>query len=315
MTLPAQVAVAVSDAVGARIVREQPIGGGCIHHGARIDTDAGTTYFLKWNASAAQGMFEAEADGLQAIRASGSLRAPSVVAWGEDWLLLEYVATARPAADTHERLGRGLAAMHTSASERTFGWRRDNWIGSLPQANRPAASWADFWRDRRLAPQLERARLGGYLQDATATRALDAVLEVIPTALADVTRPELVHGDLWGGNWLVAEVMEPSPGTVAQRGGHDGRRDPLRRGEPVLIDPAVYLGHGEVDLTMSELFGGFERAFYDAYHEVRGISAEYRAYRRDLYQLYYLLVHVNLFGASYEASALRAAQRVAAALT
>ncbi len=113
----------------------------------------------------------------------------------------------------------------------------------------------------------------------------DQVLEVIPHALDDVERPGLLHGDLWGGNWYASED-----------------------GLPVLIDPAVYRGHGEVDLAMSELFGGFEPGFYAAYDERHGISAAYRAYRRDLYQLYYLLVHVNLFGASYVAACLGAAR-------
>jgi fructosamine-3-kinase len=107
-----------------------------------------------------------------------------------------------------------------------------------------------------------------------------------------VESPELVHGDLWGGNWF-ADVD----------------------GEPVLIDPAVHLGHGEVDLAMSELFGGFGSRFYEAYREAHGITAAYGAYRRELYQLYYLLVHVNLFGASYEAPALHSARRVVAALS
>jgi len=295
VTIPLGVTEGVSRFLGARIIRQHPVGGGCIHHGARIETGAGSTFFLKWNDAAPVGMFEAEADGLRALRATGTLRAPEPLAWdatsGGAWLLLECVQPARAAADTAERLGRGLTALHACATEPTFGWRRDNWIGSLPQANAPTRSWADFWRERRIAPQLELARRHGRLL-GVAGRVLDRVIDAMPRALADVTRPELVHGDLWGGNWLVAEG-----------------------GEPVLIDPAVYRGHGEVDLAMTELFGGFERAFYDGYADARGISGAYSAYRRDLYQLYYLLVHVNLFGASYEASALAAAKRVVAELS
>jgi fructosamine-3-kinase len=180
-----------------------------------------------------------------------------------------------------------LAALHVGSASPTFGWPHDNWIGSLPQANTESTSWAEFWRDRRLAPQLELARERRYAKSAVFAR----VLEVIPSALGDIDRPELVHGDLWGGNWLT-DVS----------------------GEPWLIDPAIYFGHGEVDLAMSELFGGFDREFYHAYDETHGRTSAYAAYRRDLYQLYYLLVHVNLFGSSYETGARSAAERVVAAL-
>jgi fructosamine-3-kinase len=277
---PADVRAAVGRALerrglGSRIARAQPVGGGCIHNGTRIETDTGATLFLKWSRAATRDMFEAEADGLRALAAARAIRAPEPVAWGGGkrgaWLLMEYVPTGRAAPDTAERLGRGLAALHGSGAKTTFGWRRDNWIGSLPQDNTATERWSAFWRDRRLAPQLEHARQLGYARQA----AFDRVLDLTPEALAHVTRPELVHGDLWSGNWLAAEG-----------------------GGPVLIDPAVYLGHGEVDLAMSELFGGFEPAFYDAYGDARRIPPEYRAYRRELYQLYYLLVHVNLFGAS-----------------
>jgi len=307
--LPDAIADAVCRALderglGRRVERVESVGGGCINHGARLETDAGASVFLKWNAAAPPGMFEAEADGLEALADAGTLRVPAPLAWsdgahagaaGEDghetsvsWLLMEHVPAGRASGAVDERLGAGLAALHASAEGDGFGWARDNWIGSLPQANEPSSSWADFWRERRLAPQLERARARGHLKDA----ALDRVLDLCPAALADVERPHLLHGDLWGGNWFAAEG-----------------------GEPVLIDPAVYRGHGEVDLAMSELFGGFAPGFYDAYREARGITSAYGAYRRDLYQLYYLLAHVNLFGAGYEAGSLRAARRVVAALS
>ena len=177
----------------------------------------------------------------------------------------------------------GLARLHLGGGQASFGWGRDNWIGSLPQANPDTASWGVFWRDARLRPQIEMARGGGRLRDER----LDRVLEETAAALADVKRPELLHGDLWSGNTFTS-----------------------RAGRPVLVDPAVYRGDGEVDLAMSELFGGFSEDFYAAYASVRRISHEYAAYRRDLYQLYYLLVHVNLFGSSYEAGTLDAAARV-----
>ncbi|MEX2465988.1 MAG: fructosamine kinase family protein [Gemmatimonadota bacterium] len=288
-----------------RIVSHQPVGGGCIHNGCRIASDDGAVYFLKWNRALPPDMFEAEADGLEALRDGCDLRVPEPLAWSDDnadsfqWLLMEYVAAGTAGPDSAPALGRGVARLHgmdgpdeaggTEGMDppTTFGWRRSNWIGSLPQANPETPSWGCFWRDARLRPQLERARSQGRLRDER----FDRLLEKTPGALAHVRRAERLHGDLWSGNTFVS-----------------------REGEPVLIDPAVYRGDGEVDLAMSELFGGFERGFYEAYDTVRSISVEYRSYARDLYQSYYLLVHVNLFGASYEAGTRASADRVLAEL-
>lgn len=296
MSLPAALRADVERALaaagaGARILRATPVGGGCIHAGMRIDTDAGPR-FLKWSADAPDGLFEREAEGLDALRASGGVRVPEVVAVGSgdggapSWLLLEHIDTRPRTPASDERLGRGLARVHASAERRPFGWPRDNWIGSAPQENAPAATWAEFWRDRRIVPRLDAARRGGHLLDET----LDRLVEVIPSALEDV-EPALLHGDLWSGNALAA------PGD-----------------EPVLIDPAVHVGDGEVDLAMSELFGGFAPTFKAAYGAERGVSHAYDSHKRDLYQLHYLLVHVVLFGGGYAASARRAAERVLAAV-
>jgi len=262
-----------------------------------VDTADGS-FFLKWNAAAPPHFFEAEADGLRALGSPGVLKVPSPLAHGGGsgapaWFLMEYVPAGRPSPVYEETLGRGLAAVHQSgSSEATFGWPRRNWIGSLAQSNEAGTSWAAFWQNQRLTPQLRTARDHGFLGNA-AGKALDKVVELTPAALADVDQgpPHLLHGDLWGGNAY-----------------------PTAEGTPALIDPAVYLGHGEVDLAMTELFGGFGARFYDGYREAAGITDAYDAYRRDLYQLYYLLVHVNLFGSQYERATLTAANRVVAAL-
>jgi protein-ribulosamine 3-kinase len=308
MALPEHIAEPVRRALeehhlGRRIQEAAEVGGGCINHGARILTDTGASLFLKWNDGAPVAMFSDEADGLRALARAGPLRVPAPIAWSApprddhepdgkptpSWLLIEYVPPGPTTPGVEERLGEGLAAIHSSGGSLSdaFGWRRDNWIGSLPQANEPMRSWADFWRDRRIAPQLERAREHGHLADGV----FDRVVDSMDVALADIETPDLLHGDLWAGNWFASAAEEP-----------------------VLIDPAVYLGHGEVDLAMSELFGGFGRRFYEAYRAARGVDEAYDDFRRDLYQLYYLLVHVNLFGASYEAGSLRAARRVTGAL-
>lgn len=280
------------------VLREiRPVTGGCINHGAKVTAQDGAVYFLKWNASAPPTLFQAEADGLAALAATGALRVPRPLAHGGGssspaWLLMEHVPQGAPGRAFDASLGEGLARLHGSALPGArFGWQRPNWIGSLPQSNRTTASWASFWRDQRLLPQLRRAREAGAFGGERA-KVLDRVIELTSVALddADGATPHLLHGDLWHGNTF------PGPD-----------------GEPVLIDPAVYRGHGEVDLAMTELFGGFGPAFYEAYAAARPIGAAYREYRRDLYQLYYLLVHVNLFGTQYEARTLAAAGRVAAA--
>ena len=300
--LPAPVLQGVQDALRrlglpSKVLDATPVAGGCINHGAHLTVQGGGSFFLKWNASAPPRLFDAEADGLRALGEPRALRVPTALARGggsgaPSWLLLEYIRAGAPAPDFDERLGRGLARLHTSAPRGTpFGWARNNWIGSLPQANRESPSWSAFWRDQRLAPQLRRARDRGFLA-GPALGTLNRVLEVVPQALADVdTGPvHLLHGDLWGGNSFAGPA-----------------------GEPIVIDPAVYHGHGEVDLAMTELFGGFGARFYEAYAEAGSITEAYAAYRRDLYQLYYLLVHVNLFGSQYERRTVAAAGRVAAA--
>lgn len=274
------------------------VAGGCIHNGARLD-GGGDAWFLKWSPKAPAGVFEAEADGLEALRAAApsGIRVPHVLTWGTAvdgaWLLMEYVAPGPGGRSWHGALGRGLAELHRAGSdaEGGFGWHRDNWIGSLPQGNERHPSWPVFWRDRRIAPQLERARRAGHLTDAPV---LDRLVAAIPAALeaVDATPPSLVHGDLWSGNVF-----------------------PDAAGVPVLIDPAPYRGHGEVDLAMAELFGGFDPGLLAAYREGATDAEGYERVRRPLYQLYYLLVHVNLFGAGYERGARSAARAVVEAVT
>ena len=181
------------------------------------------------------------------------------------------------------RLAHGLAELH-QPSAGAFGWHEDNFIGSLPQANAWGEDWPSFWWLRRLEPQLRLAWDSGFLRgDRESWRALERGL---PVVLEDVPAESssLLHGDLWSGNVYASA-----------------------EGEPVVVDPAVYRGHSEVDLAMTALFGGFAPEFHQAYADTGSLSPLYDAGRRDLYQLYPLLVHVNLFGGSYEAG-VRAAQ-------
>lgn len=286
----ATVPPAVREEVRAALEREagrssdirsaRTVGGGCINPSARIETEDGSVFFLKWNREHPE-LFDAEADGLRALASTETLRVPDVVATGSGgsstpgWLLLEFVAEGRPGGEYGPRLGRELAELHAPLDE-PWGWDHDNFIGSLPQRNDPRPTWAEFWAERRIEPQLRRARDAGLLDDRDGAwrRLLTRMDEWVGPAESE--GPSLLHGDLWSGN------VYPGPG-----------------GEPVVVDPAVYRGHREVDLAMTELFGGFPRGFREAYEDVRPVRPGYREVRRSLYQLYPLLVHVNLFGSGY----------------
>jgi protein-ribulosamine 3-kinase len=264
------------------------VGGGCVNPAARVRIAAGSA-FLKFNADAPPGMFSVEAGALRDLRAATDLlRVPDVLAVGPSdfdpaadapFILLEWLEPVPPAREFGLRLGRGLAALHRSTG--SWGWREDGFIGPLPQQNRGAARWSEFWRDHRLLPQLELARQHGYTigresEWGALWSSLDGLL-----AAAELDGPSLLHGDLWSGNVLAVQ-------------GPNG-------GEPALVDPASYFGHREVDLAMAELFGGFPVDLLGAYEEAWPLQPGYRTGRRAVYQLYYLLVHVNLFGAGYVA--------------
>lgn len=253
-----------------------PVSGGDINAAYRLTLQDGTRAFMKANRSVGPNFFRAEADGLEAIRATGAIRVPGVIATGQDdrfgaFLLLEWVEPAPRRRDFWEAFGHSLAAMHRSPAGR-FGWERDNFIGATPQVNAPRDSWVAFFRDCRLAPQFKRAE--HWLDAATRKRAA-RLLDHLEEHLVEPERPSLLHGDLWSGNFIT---------------GSDG--------QAWLIDPAVYVGHAEADLAMTELFGGFAPAFYAAYREANPLQPGY-ARRRDLYNLYHLLNHLNLFGGGY----------------
>jgi fructosamine-3-kinase len=235
-------------------------------------------------------MFPAEARGLAWLAEANALHTPRVLAVssadkpGPPFLALELVESAPRRPDFDERLGRGLAALHRTAPE-GFGFDADNFIGSLPQANAPAPDWATFYRERRLEPMLRRAADRG-LASRSMKRGLERVCGTLEALVGAPEPPARLHGDLWGGNLHADD-----------------------RGEPCLIDPAVYGGLREVDLAMMQLFGGFSPRVFDAYDEAWPL-AEGWTDRIPLYQLYPLLVHVNLFGGSYVGSVERALARL-----
>lgn len=272
-----EAAVAAALGPGHAIERAAPASGGCIHDSFVVESGS-VRLFVKTNGAALSSAFAAEADGLAALIAAG-MRAPRPLGHGvavsHAYLVMEYLDLS--GRGDWATMGRALAAMHRATGER-FGWRRDNFIGSTPQSNRGHDDWTGFWRDARLLPQLAlagRNGLGSRLIDTG-----ERLAAMLPRLLAGhAPQASLLHGDLWSGN--VAFLAE---------------------GSPVLFDPAVYFGDREADLAMTELFGGFPRSFYAAYAEVWPLDAGY-ALRRDLYNLYHVLNHANLFGGGYAAQA------------
>ena len=264
-----------------------PVGGGCINAGYRV-SGAGRRYFVKLNRASREAMFQAELEGLTAIAATGTLRVPQPVCVGRDaersWLALEHLELAQADSPTMAALGERLAALHRWDAAR-FGWHRDNTIGATPQRNDWCADWVEFWRERRLAFQLRLAADNGH-RGALQRRGERLLQRVEDFFAHDRPAPSLLHGDLWAGN------------AACTTGG-----------EPVAFDPACYYGDREADLAMTELFGGFAPAFYAAYRNAWPLPAGY-AVRRELYNLYHVLNHLNLFGGGYGAQAERMIERL-----
>ncbi len=267
-----EAAAAAAFGRSARLESAAAVSGGCINRCYLVVAGA-ARLFVKLNAVRFADAFAAEADGLAALRAAG-MRAPEPLAHGaaagHAYLALE--ALELGGREDFAALGHALASLHRSRGER-FGWTRDNTIGASAQQNAQTVSWIDFWRERRLVPQLALALANGH---GEIRKPLEKICEALPQLLnAHVPEASLLHGDLWRGNLGF-----------------------LAGGAPVVFDPALYRGDREADLAMTELFGGFPRAFYAAYEEAWPLDAGYGA-RKHLYNLYHLLNHLNLFGGGY----------------
>lgn len=276
----------LSRALGAKIASLREVGGGDINQALCATLADGGKVFVKTQPLVPKDFFPCEADGLAWLAASRTLRIPRVLAATDAiggapaFLALEWIEPGRPARDHDEQLGRGLAALHASGAT-NFGYVRDNFLATLEQTNAPLGTWHEFYASRRIMPLAIQARLRGLLDVAT-MREIESVCERMESLCGPAEPPSRLHGDLWGGNALVASD-----------------------GVPVLIDPAVYGGHREVDLAMMRLFGGFGERVFAAYHEAHPLAPGHEE-RVPLYQLYPLLAHVCLFGTSYAPAVKRA---------
>jgi fructosamine-3-kinase len=272
----------ISRVSGERFQSQQrrSVSGGCINQGYAV-SNCELTYFVKINQASQVGMFEAEALGLEEMLTTASIRVPKPLCWGtagnSSYIVLEWLEMGGGNTKSWSGMGHKLAAMHKAISSQGFGWKINNTIGSTPQINTWTPDWVEFYAKHRLSYQFQLARRkGGNFPKQ------DKLLAVIPELLADhQVQPSLVHGDLWGGN---------AGCTVS--------------GEPVIFDPATYFADREVDIAMTELFGGFPAAFYQGYNEVFPLDAGYER-RKTLYNLYHILNHFNLFGGSYDSQANR----------
>jgi fructosamine-3-kinase len=282
---------ALEAATGLRLrAAASPVGaGGGFASCQRWDSDSGPV-FVKVAPVARAAALEAEALGLRELAAAREIRVPAVLGHGTTgahaFLALEWIEFGATRPGTEATLGRQLARTHRVTAAQ-YGWHRDNTIGATPQRNDWTADWAEFLRRHRLGFQLdlaERSGHGGHWLEQGRR-----LCERIEAFLAGHSPPpSLLHGDLWGGNWAADSA-----------------------GAPVIFDPATYYGDREADLAMTYLFGGFGRAFYDAYESEWPLDHG-AATRRDLYNLYHVLNHLNLFGGGYRAQAARMIERLLA---
>ena len=280
-----EIAIAISQATGQKFTsdRRQHRSGGCINQTTKL-SDGQRQFFVKTNTANRSNMFAAEAIALQQIQETKTIRVPQPICWGVAgdgaYIVMENLELG--GCQNWEAMGQNLAAMHRVTSDRGFGWDRDNTIGVTPQINHWTKNWLNFWSEHRLGFQIRLAKRKGWHCNIPEEK----IYATVPKFFRDYQpQPAMVHGDLWGGNAAFVDS------------------------EPVIFDPALYFGDREVDLAMTELFGGFPAAFYRAYHATYPLDQGYQQ-RKTLYNLYHILNHFNLFGGGYGSQANRAIEEL-----
>ena len=263
---------------GVSVREVRGVGGGCINETCVLTLSTGARLFLKSNSLQYEGLFSAERAGLDALRMDSGPRVPRPLAVVSDerrqFLLLEFVESGEPVPDFWEDFGHRMARLHHPVIGRGFGFDVDNYIGATRQPNTPSSDWIEFFGERRLGFQINLARREGRA-DRQIEIGVTSIIKRLGELLPRPNGSSTLHGDLWSGNFMCDES-----------------------GHAVIIDPAVYWGHPECDIAMTHLFGGFSSSFYHAYDEVLPQIPGFEG-RIGLYNLYHLLNHLNLFGASY----------------
>ena len=274
-----------------QIERGFPVQGGDINKSYGIQLSNGNLLFMKSNEKSKVDFFVKEAHNIKAIAKTNTIATPKILGFGTEdgeevgysFLLLDFVELGNLDANFWENFAENLGNMHKSTTEafiskedlgegKIFGFYEDNYIGKTKQINSPKKTWVDFFRENRLAPQFKMAEKYFSTEDS---KLIDKLLDNLADFLIEPRSPSLLHGDLWAGNVMCDTKTQA-----------------------MLIDPACYVGHPEADIAMTELFGGFSDRFYAAYKNTGLLQPQYEE-RRDLYNLYHLLNHLNMFGESY----------------
>ncbi len=271
--LPETIKNSVEKLLDVEILESNAIGGGSINQAVKIETGDKRQFFLKWNASAPPDMFPKEKKGLELLAsAETELRIPKVIVKTTEFLLIEFIEEGRSNSKSGQQFGQALAALHEVTAEQ-YGLEYDNYIGRLSQSNDRHEKWIDFFIEERLEPQIEQAVNSGELESKTFNHS-QKLYKKLPGLLPEEP-PSLLHGDLWGGNYFYDE-----------------------EGRAVVFDPAVYYGNREIEIAFTHLFDGFSSDFYEAYEQAFPLQPNFNE-RKDIYNLYPLLVHTNMFGGHY----------------
>jgi len=283
MGLSENITKKIEDLRGLRVKKSESLSGGCISNAYKVTFEDNLSYLIKINEHSPTDMFIKEAHGLQELQKANAIKVPDVILCDDRFILLEFISIGTKKKNFFEEFGRKFALLHKFTADE-FGFYEDNYIGSTPQINindeTTKKNWTSFYFNKRLLYQFKLAEKNGYAD----SRLRDAFIKTedkIESILGGSDEmPSLLHGDLWSGNYMT-----------------DGN------GEACLIDPAVYYGHREADLAMTKLFGGFSQLFYDSYNESFPLREGWK-YRENIYMLYHVLNHLNLFGSGYYAHAL-----------
>lgn len=284
MILNERIKTRIEKKLGKKITSISSLSGGCISDSYKLTFEDRSNFFLKYNPDISKDMFIKEAHGLQELAKANTIRVPAVSGFGEDFILLEYIQSSNKKKNFFEEFGRSFALMHKFTSE-SYGFYEDNYIGSNPQKNIPEENekrdWVSFYINKRILFQYKLAEKLGNATDELRKGISKLEVKIEEILQGSKEKPSLLHGDLWSGNYMTDE-----------------------NGDVVLIDPAVYYGHREADLGMTKLFGGFNSEFYKTYDEIFPLSDGYD-YRENIYKLYHVLNHLNLFGSGYYSQAIR----------